>query len=704
MALQQNKQYAYQARLTLQNSFQRISCAAIDAIIRSSDFKFTDAFNSLTNVMSKHGTIDGDGAGHFDGFPQSIKIFIKQKRPEKTFQLTNPRLLDEIADIPELNTKQNNRFVDEKVAEEKVDDAKDPELELECLCCYADYLLSEMMECSAGSGHFVCKTCINHFVSEQLDGNDSVTFKCIADAECVHKYPNETLDQDGVLSPRLKDRMNDRVFREMVKEAGLGNEWTCPKCAYIGFVDQAYPWINCPECNCNYCTSCNDVVHDNKTCEDARKEKVLLKDSKHQTHEAMSQACKRFCPHCNQEYMKSDGCNKIRCKCGKLSCYLCEEKVTDYTHFCQHELLPGTNHCTCGNACRLWTSTEAMEMIDRDRRQVAGRKVLTEAGINNEKDIISILDSPPKKESSAGKEAVPPPQPNVARGDPRPNLGPPNDEAAPVRINGHDFGELGHNFFGGINWRVAARNGEIQEGMAFGRRERELDRQQRENDRANGHDVGQHGVVNGDVRINGPVVNQPPAPNGGILEGLDRARRERVRARQQREHDRQHRERDRQRRERNRQRRERDRQQREYARQQREYDHARREQDQFERLRQESERLRQEVERLLLPRREQEHAPRILREDPREELLRQEAAPRLFLPPNAVDNNGFVPVVNQPGQNGMVANGRVEHVRQEHPAFQEAQEALDLLLNQNRRDTDRALEEMNRAFRGNNWF
>ena len=110
----------------------------------------------------------------------------------------------------------------------------------------------------------------------------------------------------------------------------------------------------------------------------------------------MSNACKRFCPHCNQEFMKSDGCNKITCRCKGLSCYLCGEKVQDYNHFCNHKLPPGKDKCRCGK-CRLFTSTEAMEQLDRNKRQAAGRGVLLEAGITDKEEIRAILASPPNR-------------------------------------------------------------------------------------------------------------------------------------------------------------------------------------------------------------------------------------------------------------------------------------------------------------------
>ena len=168
-------------------------------------------------------------------------------------------------------------------------------------------------------------------------------------------------------------------------------------------------------------------------------EKARLKDPKHRAHEAMSQATKRFCPNCTQEYIKGDGCNKITCnKCNQLSCYLCGEKVNDYSHFCNHKLPLGVTQCPCGKACGLFTSTKAMEEIDRAKRQEAGRKVLVEAGITDEEEIVSILASPTKKKSSASNTAAPnnpppqaalnPPQPPVAAG----NV---NQRVAPIERN-----------------------------------------------------------------------------------------------------------------------------------------------------------------------------------------------------------------------------------------------------------------------------
>jgi len=394
---QEERCHRNQTKKTLENEFRRISCAAIDTVLQLSEFNFTAAYHFLSKIEDKRGTIYGGGDFQLDGFPVSIKVFIKKDRAEKEFQLTDKKLIGETDAIPKLklHTKKKNppTVMPVVVEETRYGTIAIVEAEMECLCCYGDYPRSDMRECKAGSDHFICKQCIYCHVSEQLDGNDSAVFKCIGDANCRHEYSIALLNQ--TLTPKLNRRANDRIFREEMKKAGV-DVWTCPECAHIGFTDGNFPWIHCPECDIKYCTGCNEIFHKNQTCLDVRRAKERLKDPKHRAHEAMSQACKRFCPHCKQEYMKGDGCNKITCKCKKLSCYLCGEKVPGYSHFCGCR-----NKCSCGKKCRLFTSTQSMESVDQRKRQEAGRKVLVEAGITDEKNILSILASPPKKKQAA---------------------------------------------------------------------------------------------------------------------------------------------------------------------------------------------------------------------------------------------------------------------------------------------------------------
>ena len=225
-----SNRYLRQARLMLQNAFPLISCAAIDAVLSSLEYKFTIAFHVLTTVEHQRPGMDGNGAGQFEGIDPNIKVFIKQKRAQKIIDLTDQDelLAREIEDIPELNTKSGNIPTIELAAstssEEDANggDDKAQVTLIECLCCYGDYQRSEMRECQSGSEHYVCNQCIYHYVSEQLDGNGSVAFKCIVDAECQNTYSLALLDT--VLSPKLNRRVNDKVIREEMKKAGI-NSW-----------------------------------------------------------------------------------------------------------------------------------------------------------------------------------------------------------------------------------------------------------------------------------------------------------------------------------------------------------------------------------------------------------------------------------------------------------------------------------------------
>lgn len=212
--------YRNQAKKLLENTFPQISCAAINSVLNHVGYNFPEAFRILSNIQAEYP--DGDGTAAFPSMSSKIKVFLKNERLKKRRYVRDPKLLEEINGIPELNTKENNPPARLANDPQEGDEEDDEEGELECGCCYGDYPPEQMRQCSAGTGHKVCKECIYRYVSEQLDGNGSVLFECIVSEECSHIYPITLLDQ--VLSPKLKKRTNDRLFRAEAKKAGL-NVW-----------------------------------------------------------------------------------------------------------------------------------------------------------------------------------------------------------------------------------------------------------------------------------------------------------------------------------------------------------------------------------------------------------------------------------------------------------------------------------------------
>lgn len=402
--------YRGQAMNVLMNAFPRVSFDAIRAVFSAVAFNFSEAFRQISAVAAQRNG-DEDGRGKFDNIPQHIKVFIKNKRPKKQFDLVDKVLLAEIDNIPELGKKDAARTpvaqrstavpltrLRQKRLEQTIDltsdssddEGKDEE-EKECLCCYGDYPVSALNSCD--NGHEVCSDCIQRYVSEQCDGNGSTVFKCIASADCDCRYSLVLLEK--VLSPTLNKRCNEMVALEEIRKAsGDGNDdsfWKCPTCSYIGFIKGKYPSILCPQCNLAYCTSCN-VSHPDRTCEEHQREQVMRQDPKHLVAEAMSRATQRFCPRCNQNFIIGDGCNKITCACGAKCCYLCGVVVADYSHFCNNSSHHQSKKVcySCGK-CPLFTSNH--HLIDREKRHEAGRKVLIEQGITDAEEIVAILQS-----------------------------------------------------------------------------------------------------------------------------------------------------------------------------------------------------------------------------------------------------------------------------------------------------------------------
>src|SRR5271154_4263806 len=80
----------------------------------------------------------------------------------------------------------------------------------------------------------------------------------------------------------------------------------------------------------------------------------------------MTEAFLRVCNKCKTPFLKSDGCNKMTCRCGHAQCYICSQNVVGYDHFSN---LPGR--------CRLYDDTERRlkEEVERAEKR-AIRQVL----------------------------------------------------------------------------------------------------------------------------------------------------------------------------------------------------------------------------------------------------------------------------------------------------------------------------------------
>ena len=143
-----------QAQKFLENSFPRLSCAAIKVVFEHGAFSFPEAFRILSQIEASC------DPSSFPEFPVGLKIFLKNNRTSKALYVRDQKLKQEIASIPDLNKKERASVESNNVPEEVKDEEKEDkenEEDCECGCSYGDFHPDEMVECISKSNHKVCK-------------------------------------------------------------------------------------------------------------------------------------------------------------------------------------------------------------------------------------------------------------------------------------------------------------------------------------------------------------------------------------------------------------------------------------------------------------------------------------------------------------------------------------------------------------------
>lgn len=157
--------------------------------------------------------------------------------------------------------------------------------------------------------------------------------------------------------------------------------------------------FQCPIEGCKNvsCRKCGKPPHIPLKCEEVIKQK-REDEGRLKIEEAISLAKIRTCPKCHTSFVKSDGCNKMTCRCGLKMCYICRQPVpkTDpYSHFCR---IPHCKHQSCGN-CTLYSNDKdddarAMREAGIDAAEAYREKLLQEDDkVDVTLDVDKILDS-----------------------------------------------------------------------------------------------------------------------------------------------------------------------------------------------------------------------------------------------------------------------------------------------------------------------
>ncbi|XP_074058467.1 E3 ubiquitin-protein ligase RNF216 isoform X2 [Macrotis lagotis] len=294
---------------------------------------------------------------------------------------------------------------------------------IECRCCYGEFAFEELTQCV--DGHLFCKECLIKYAQEAVFGSGKSELSCM-EASCTCSFPTSELEK--VLPETILRKYYERKAEEEVAAACADELVRCPFCNFPALLDNEVKWFSCPNPRCRKetCRKCQGLwkEHNGITCEQlAEKDDIKYRTS---IEEKMTAARIRKCHKCGTSLIKSEGCNRMSCRCGSQMCYLCRASINGYDHFCQHPRSPGAPCQEC-TKCSLWTDpTEDDEKLIQEIQKEAEEEQKKKNGENNFKRIGPPMEAAPEKLQRI--EVIPRPVPqnlHQARIPPYPFVHPP---------------------------------------------------------------------------------------------------------------------------------------------------------------------------------------------------------------------------------------------------------------------------------------
>uniref|UniRef100_A0A2K5IP91 E3 ubiquitin-protein ligase RNF216 n=1 Tax=Colobus angolensis palliatus TaxID=336983 RepID=A0A2K5IP91_COLAP len=282
---------------------------------------------------------------------------------------------------------------------------KDGQL-IECRCCYGEFPFEELTQCA--DAHLFCKECLIRYAQEAVFGSGKSELSCM-EGSCTCSLPTSELEK--VLPQTILYKYYERKAEEEVAAAYADELVRCPSCSFPALLDGDVKRFSCPNPRCRKetCRKCQGLwkEHNGLTCEElAEKDDIKYRTS---IEEKMTAARIRKCHKCGTGLIKSEGCNRMSCRCGAQMCYLCRVSINGYDHFCQHPRSPGAPCQECSR-CSLWTDpTEDDEKLIEEIQKEAEEEQKRKNGENTFKRIGPPLEKPVEKVQRV--EALPRPVP-----------------------------------------------------------------------------------------------------------------------------------------------------------------------------------------------------------------------------------------------------------------------------------------------------
>lgn len=402
--------YIEQCLTLLENEFPKVSVNDIRSIARKHRFhyaptrkcleeKVVEAYNHLKNSDASFTQMStSSSVGQRSGQPLRLLKGRRSARKLHCLQLLDSELQKEIDFIKNYKlteAEEKDRQMAFKLNNEQYEDAGQM---IECGCCYVEATFEDMVQCL--DGHLFCVSCLRSYAKEAVFGQGKAILSCMT-SDCDSTFPMTQLQRS--LESNILSKYEDRLAEESLNLAEMDDLVRCPHCDFAAIMPPDDKVFKCQNSSClkETCRYCKEEWKEHFGLKCSEIEKNDEKNMRLSYEEKMTMAKIRKCHKCGCEFTKSDGCNKMTCRCGTTMCYICRKPSIGYHHFCQHPKDPGKK-CTQCTSCSLWSDPSedddmAVKQIEREAKEA--KQQFTE---NKKEDT---LTTPSKKRKTSYEAA-----------------------------------------------------------------------------------------------------------------------------------------------------------------------------------------------------------------------------------------------------------------------------------------------------------
>ena len=237
------------------------------------------------------------------------------------------------------------------------------------------------MQCP--DGHLFCAMCLQRYSKEATYGQGKTQLFCMTDG-CGTIFPLSQLRK--ALPDDLMQKYMERVQDEDIKLANIDNLVKCPRCDFAAVMPDGDKVFKCQnsECMQESCRYCQEDWKDHWGVPCKEVEKKDAKNLRTTYEEKMTAAKVRKCWSCSTIFLKTEGCNKMTCRCGAkyafyLSCVTCKRRAVSHS---------GTD---CIFICLILDTTNLIKLVVRDPLTFLGKRGIIQTALLDTCGLIHLL-------------------------------------------------------------------------------------------------------------------------------------------------------------------------------------------------------------------------------------------------------------------------------------------------------------------------